>query len=204
MTANPKPSAEAERRAAIKRRRGTSAFWMAVHLLGSLNVAVILLVTIAGMIAFATIMESKFDTAVARCYIYDNPLFTLWLVVLALNLTCAAFTRWPWQKKHIGFVVTHAGIILLLPSCGSASTSANTPGGTQAGTYIITITGSAGTGASHALQLFGRQMPYSAGMRRGGLGQGDGGGRALVFKVAPAKILAFAKGAFSQTRYSFS
>jgi hypothetical protein len=42
-----------------------------------------------------------------------------------------------------------AGIILLLPSCGSASTSANTPGGTQAGTYIITITGSAGTGASH-------------------------------------------------------
>ena len=34
--------------------------------------------------------------------------------------------------------------------------------------------------------------------------QGDGGGRALVFKVAPAKILAFAKGAFGQTRHSFS
>jgi hypothetical protein len=114
MTANPKPSAEAARRAAIKRRRETSTFWMAVHLLGSLNVAVILLVTIAGMIAFATIMESKFDTAVARYYIYDNPLFTLWLVVLALNLFCAALTRWPWQKKHIGFVVTHAGIILML------------------------------------------------------------------------------------------
>ena len=114
MTANPKPSAEAARRAAIKRRRETSTFWMAVHLLGSLNVAVILLATIAGMIAFATIMESKFDTAVARYYIYDNPLFTLWLVVLALNLLCAAFTRWPWQRKHVGFVVTHAGIILML------------------------------------------------------------------------------------------
>ena len=34
--------------------------------------------------------------------------------------------------------------------------------------------------------------------------QGDGDGRVLVFKVAPAKILAFAKGAFSQTRHSFS
>jgi len=33
---------------------------------------------------------------------------------------------------------------------------------------------------------------------------GDGDGRALVFKVAPAKILAFAKGAFGQTRHSFS
>jgi len=34
--------------------------------------------------------------------------------------------------------------------------------------------------------------------------QGDGGGRALVFQVAPAKILAFAKGRFGQTRHSFS
>jgi hypothetical protein len=114
MTANPKPSSEAARRAAIKHRRQTSPFWMAVHLLGSLNVAVVLLASIAAMIAFATIMESRFDTAVARYYIYDNPLFTLWLIVLALNLLCAAFTRWPWQRKHVGFVVTHAGIILML------------------------------------------------------------------------------------------
>ena len=34
--------------------------------------------------------------------------------------------------------------------------------------------------------------------------QGGGDGRVLVFKVAPAKILAFAKGAFSQTRHSFT
>jgi hypothetical protein len=114
MTASPKPSPEAARRAAIKLRRETSTFWMAVHLLGSLKVAVILLATIAALIAFATIMESRFDTAVARYYIYDNPLFTLWLVVLALNLLCAALTRWPWQRKHVGFVVTHAGIILML------------------------------------------------------------------------------------------
>jgi len=114
MTANPKPATEAARRAAIKHRRETSTFWMAVHLLGSLNVAVVLLASIAAMIAFATFMESRFDTAVARYYIYDNPLFTLWLIVLALNLLCAAFTRWPWQRKHVGFVVTHAGIILML------------------------------------------------------------------------------------------
>ena len=114
MTANPKPSAEAVRRAAIKRRRETSAFWMAVHILGSLNVAVILLITIAGAIAFATVMESKFDSAVARYYIYDAPWFAVWLFALVLNLLCAALTRWPWQQKHIGFVVTHAGIILML------------------------------------------------------------------------------------------
>jgi hypothetical protein len=114
MTANPKPSAEALRRAAIKRRRETSTFWMAVHILGSLNLAVILLITIAGAIAFATVMESKFDSDVARYYIYNAAWFNVWLLALALNLLCAALTRWPWQKKHLGFVVTHAGIILML------------------------------------------------------------------------------------------
>ena len=117
MTATPpaaKPATEAKRRAAIKRRRETSTFWMAVHLLGSLNLAVILLITIAGAIAFATVMESKFDSAVARYYIYNAAWFNVWLLALALNLLCAAFTRWPWQRKHAGFVITHAGIILML------------------------------------------------------------------------------------------
>jgi hypothetical protein len=114
MTANPKPVTEAQRRAAIKLRRETSTFWMAIHLLGSLNLAVVLIITIAGAIAFATVMESKFDSAVARYYIYNAAWFNVWLLVLAVNLFCAAFTRWPWQRKHVGFVITHAGIILML------------------------------------------------------------------------------------------
>ena len=46
-----------------------------------------------------------------------------------------------------------AGAILLQSGCGSSSSSATTGGGTQAGTYTITITGSAGTGASHNTQV---------------------------------------------------
>jgi hypothetical protein len=114
MTAPPKPSAEALRRAEIRQRRKNSVVWTAVHLLGSLNLAVFLLITIAGAIAFATVMESKFDTPVAAYYIYNAVWFDFWLVGLALNLLCAAFTRWPWQQKHLGFVITHAGIILML------------------------------------------------------------------------------------------
>ena len=114
MTAHPKPSTEVQRRAEIRQRRKTSTFWMAVHLLGSLNLAVTLLITIAGAIAFATVMESKFDSKVAAYYIYNAAWFNFWLTALALNLLCAALTRWPWQRKHLGFVVTHAGIITLL------------------------------------------------------------------------------------------
>jgi hypothetical protein len=42
-----------------------------------------------------------------------------------------------------------AGLILLQPACSSGSTAAQSGGGTQAGLYFITITASAGTGASH-------------------------------------------------------
>jgi hypothetical protein len=41
------------------------------------------------------------------------------------------------------------GIIVLEPGCGSASSSTPTSTGTAAGFYTVTITGSAGTGASH-------------------------------------------------------
>jgi len=42
-----------------------------------------------------------------------------------------------------------AGAILLQPACGGASTPNPTTGGTQPGTYTVTITGTAGTGAVH-------------------------------------------------------
>jgi hypothetical protein len=46
-----------------------------------------------------------------------------------------------------------AGVILLHPGCGSASTSVTTTTGTAAGSYTITVTGSAGTQASHTYQV---------------------------------------------------
>jgi hypothetical protein len=46
-----------------------------------------------------------------------------------------------------------AGLILLQPACGSSSTTVSTNGGTSAGIYIITISGAAGTGASHNTQV---------------------------------------------------
>ncbi len=45
------------------------------------------------------------------------------------------------------------GLILLQPACGSSSATATTNGGTSAGIYIITISGAAGTGASHNTQV---------------------------------------------------
>ena len=98
----------------IAERRRRSTTWRVIHWLGSLQLALVLLGTIAIACAVATFAESNFNTKIAQTYIYKAPWFQLWLAVLCVNLFSVTLTRWPWQKKHIGFVVTHYGIITLL------------------------------------------------------------------------------------------
>lgn len=81
---------------------------------GSLKLAMFLFAVIIVACFIGISMESSFDMRVARAYLYDAPWFTVWIILLCVNLFCAAFTRWPWRKKHTGFIVTHAGIIILL------------------------------------------------------------------------------------------
>ncbi len=85
-----------------------------VRALGSLELAMLLLGVLVIGCAAATFAESRFDAGVARAYIYDAPWFLAWLFLLCLNLLFAALSRWPWQRCHVGFVITHFGIITLL------------------------------------------------------------------------------------------
>jgi hypothetical protein len=102
------------RRQLIAERRRHSVAWQVIHWMGSLQLALVLLSTIALACAIATFTESNFNAKIAQTYIYKAPWFQLWLGVLCINLFCVTLTRWPWQKRHVGFVVTHYGIITLL------------------------------------------------------------------------------------------
>ncbi len=102
------------RKQMICERQQRSIVWRVIHQLGSLQLALILLATIAIACAIATFAESNFNTKIAQTYIYKAPWFQVWLAVLCVNLFAVTLTRWPWQKRHIGFVVTHYGIITLL------------------------------------------------------------------------------------------
>ncbi len=108
------PGTAVTRRQMIANRQKRSVAWWIIHRLGSLNFALVLLATIAIACAVATFAESGFSAKIARAYIYKHPLFLLWLAALCVNLFAVTLTRWPWEKKHIGFVVTHYGIITLL------------------------------------------------------------------------------------------
>src|SRR6266436_4062157 len=80
----------------------------------SLKLAVVLLAVLIFAAIAGTLYESNFDAKVARAYIYGAPWFNLWLVLLGANLACSAFSRWPWRKHHLAFLITHLGIITLL------------------------------------------------------------------------------------------
>ncbi|MBM3840781.1 MAG: hypothetical protein FJ398_23040 [Verrucomicrobia bacterium] len=85
-----------------------------LRFLGSLGLAMILLAVIIVACAVGTVAESRFDTAMAQAYVYDAPWFIAWLLLLCVNLICAVLLRYPWKPHHLGFIITHAGIVVML------------------------------------------------------------------------------------------
>lgn len=82
--------------------------------MGSLTMAASLLVLIAAALAWGTLYETQFGTAAVQRFIYHSWWFQGLLGFLALNLATVAMQRWPWQRRHVPFVLAHLGIILTL------------------------------------------------------------------------------------------
>jgi len=81
--------------------------------------------------------------------------YATWLPIGGLSLVGlglgASRKRRRWLAGAVLCLI--AGAVLLQSGCGSSSSGTPTGGGTQPGTYTITIQGSAGTGASHSTQV---------------------------------------------------
>ncbi len=82
--------------------------------LASLNLAVIIILSLAAVAAVGTIFEAKYDTETATALVYQSPWMYIVLTLLTINLTAVMVDRWPWRVRHTGFVLAHIGIIILL------------------------------------------------------------------------------------------
>jgi hypothetical protein len=98
----------------IRERPRRSLFWVVVHALGSLKMALALLLVLLVMSAYGALYESWYSNKLAQAHVYKAPWFLVWVVALAVNLVAVTLTRWPWQKKHAAFIVTHYGIVVIL------------------------------------------------------------------------------------------
>jgi hypothetical protein len=74
----------------------------------------VVILTLAGTCAFATFYEMEHGTAAAQRDIYRTPGFSFLLGLLGVNIFSVMISRWPWKKHHIGFVLAHIGILILL------------------------------------------------------------------------------------------
>ena len=84
------------------------------RLLASLKLAVTLIVLLAAILAAATFVESDKGRDYARWYFYTQTWFVALLGMLGVNILSATLIRFPWKLRQFGFVVTHAGLLVLL------------------------------------------------------------------------------------------
>lgn len=89
-------------------------FFHVYKFFGSLKLALGILFALIVVFAAGTLIESKHGAETAKILVYDAPWFTIIGFLLAMNVSASAIDRLPWKRKHIGFVMTHTGIIIIL------------------------------------------------------------------------------------------
>jgi hypothetical protein len=82
--------------------------------IGSLWFASVLLMLLLVAMACATVYESTNGTDQALAAFYRSVWFEVLLYLVCINVAAAVLARYPFKRKHVGFVITHTAIILTL------------------------------------------------------------------------------------------
>ncbi|MCK6599678.1 MAG: cytochrome c biogenesis protein ResB [Bdellovibrionaceae bacterium] len=76
--------------------------------------AIPLMLIVLVIVAYGTVVESKYNAEYASLVVYKSVGFSVLLVLLWLNIFFATLSRYPFKKHHLGFVITHVGLLTLL------------------------------------------------------------------------------------------
>jgi len=85
-----------------------------LRIVGSLRFAAVILVMLCIAMACATVYEVTHGTPAALSVFYKSWWFELLLGLLGLNVLASMLARYPWSRRHAGFLVTHASILGIL------------------------------------------------------------------------------------------
>lgn len=86
-----------------------------IKYLASIKLAVVIILAMGTMSAWGTIVESIYnDARRAQELVYHSWYSYTIFVLLAVNLIAVIVDRYPWKKKHIGFISAHIGILILI------------------------------------------------------------------------------------------
>lgn len=82
--------------------------------LGSIQLAVPVLVLVAIALGVGTYLESTQNVKVARQYVYGSWWFIGVMALVCVSLVFAVVARFPWKRRHTGFMTVHAGLVALI------------------------------------------------------------------------------------------
>ncbi len=101
-----------------EKKRPFSPIWRLIALLGSSGLATVVILVGAAVLAWATFfVEGPYGTPFVQFYVYQSWWFTALAVLLGINLIASTLMKWPWRRQQTGFLVVHAGIVVLLVGC---------------------------------------------------------------------------------------
>lgn len=85
------------------------------HFLGSIYFAITLIALTALFVATGTFLEASTGSHLFSAnFTYHHPVFLTLLWGFFINILVSALRRWPFQKKHIPFLMTHLGLLMIL------------------------------------------------------------------------------------------
>lgn len=87
---------------------------MVFKFLSSVRLAVPLMMIITAVVAYGTVVESRYNSEMAKLVVYNTKWFMALMVLLWINIFCATLSRYPFKKHHVGFVTVHLGLLTLL------------------------------------------------------------------------------------------
>lgn len=82
--------------------------------LSSVKLAIPLMLILGVVVAWGTVIESQYNSEYSSLLIYKSSWFNILLILLWINIFCATISRIPFKRRHIGFVITHIGLLTLL------------------------------------------------------------------------------------------
>lgn len=85
------------------------------HFFGSAAFAALLIGCSALIVIAGTFLESWSGSHhFAARFTYRNPVFELLLLLYFVNILFSALRRWPFKRKHIPFLTTHLGLLMII------------------------------------------------------------------------------------------
>ena len=86
-----------------------------IRFIGGATFAALLILFTALMVIYATFLEGQYNShEVAVEQVYQSSIFNALLIGFFINILFSTLRRYPFHKKHIPFILTHIGLLMVI------------------------------------------------------------------------------------------